>query len=81
MVVLIGLLERSILSEESFGYLLEVVKRAGLQRVELIRCHTSQTRGKGNAQKWIITRINHHLVPKMPDVSDGVAHPRVVVEG
>ena len=36
--------------------------------------------GKDKAQQWIIAGIDHHL-PKMPDVLDRVAHPKVAVKG
>ena len=45
MVVLLGLLTRGILSEEYFGYLLEVVKGAGWQRTNLT-LHFSDWRGR-----------------------------------
>ena len=76
MVVLLGLLTRGVLSEKRFDYLLEVMEKAGWQRAEEpIRCQIFQTGRKSDAQEWIIEGINYHLVSKMPDVLDGVAHP------
>jgi len=61
--------------------LFEIIKRVRRQRVELIRCHTFQTEGKGDAQKWVVAGIYHYFVLEMPDVLDGVALPGVRVEG
>ena len=74
MAVLFCLMVGGILSEERLGYLLEIVERARQQRVEPIRRHTFQTGGKGDAQEWIVAGIDHHLVSKMPNVLDGIAH-------
>jgi len=74
VVVLLGRLAGGVLSKKRLGYLLEIVQRAKRQRVEPIRCHTFQAVGKCDAQEWVFAGINHHLVPEMPDVLDGIVH-------
>jgi len=68
------------LGEERLNYLLKIMKRIGWQRIKSIRGHTFQTGRNGLAYERIVTRVDHHLVSKMPDVLNWVASFGVVVE-
>ena len=80
VVALFTLPVGSVLSEECLSYLLKIIGRMWMQKVEPIWSHTFQAGWKGQPYEGVITRADYHLIPEMSDVLNWVAHSIVIVE-